>query len=493
MKLDEIIQKYGSKIQIINYQNYNVRGISINSKYIKNNYIFGAIKGSCFDGESFINDLLNKKEIVVILSNKSTLNTSTSKFNKIVFLKVNDVRLASSHISSIIYPHSIKKKFAVTGTNGKTSVTSYVHQIWQKNKNKSACVGTLGIRYKNKLFSNTTLTTPDAISNHKMLNKLSRQGCEKVIYEASSIGLNQNRLHPIKFDVMAFTNLSKDHLDYHKNMNHYKVSKAMLFKFHSKKNSVAVINSDSKYASYFIEICNNKKIKVLDFGKKAKFLRISKIKRLKKYFEICINFKKKESLIVAKCLSEFEIYNKICSIIMVYNINLQVEHLNLINQLKNPKGRLEKIYDCNSKKVYIDYAHTPEALSKVLSSFKLFTNGQLFLVFGCGGDRDKNKRNLMTKEALKYANFIIITDDNPRFEDPKSIRKDMVEGIKKSELEKIKIIGDRQKAIKHAIKLLSANDILLIAGKGHENYQIIKNKKINFNDKLIARKFLLKK
>ena len=491
MKLKEIIQKCDSDFEIINYHNQEIRGISMNSREIRNNYIFGAIRGGNYNGEEFIKDLLKKKNIIVILSCHSTLEINSDKYKKIIFLKVIDVRLTSSQISSIIYKNSIRKKFAVTGTNGKTSVASYVHQIWKKNKIKSACIGTLGIKFKNKLISNTNLTTPDAISNHKILKKLSNLGCERVIYEASSIGLDQKRLYPMKFDVIAFTNLSKDHLDYHKNMNNYKDSKALLFKLYSKKSSIAVINTDSKYASYFLEICNNNKIKVLDFGEKANFLRISQIKQINKKFEINIILKKKNTKIIADCLSKFEIYNRICSIIMAYNSNLKIKHLNLINQLKNASGRLEKIYERNRKKVFVDYAHTPHALSEVLSSLRTLSKGKLFLVFGCGGDRDKSKRNQMTKEALKHADFIIITDDNPRFEDPKVIRNDMLNGIKISELQKIKIIGNRERAIKKAIRLLSTNDILLIAGKGHEDYQIVKNKKINFSDKDIARKFLL--
>ena len=178
---------------------------------------------------------------------------------------------------------------------------------------------------------------------------------------------------------------------------------------------------------------------------------------------------------------------------MVFNERLSRKHFSVINKLKNPAGRLEKIYDKRKIKVFIDYAHTPEALSKVLFSLKEITQGKLHLVFGCGGNRDKSKRLLMTKEAIKFADSVVITNDNPRFESPKKIISDMITGLKKSEMNKIMIISDRYKAIKNAIKSISQFDILLIAGKGHENYQIIGDKKKKFSDRLIAKKFLLEK
>ncbi len=493
MKLKKIFHKCNFKIEIINSQNFEVKGIAINSKEIRNNFIFAAIKGENLNGEDYIDGLLNLKNIAIILSKKSSKKINLKKYSQMVFIKVDDVRLISSQISSMIYSNNIKKKFAVTGTNGKTSVASYVHQIWEKENSKSACIGTLGVKFKKKNFANSSLTTPDAINNHKILSQLSKLGCEKVIYEASSIGLDQKRLHPLKFDVIAFTNLSKDHLDYHSNIKNYKISKSLLFKFHSKKNSIAVINTDSQFSEYFLEICREYNIKILDFGKKANYLKIFEIKKFKNFFEVRIIFKNKNLKIKVNCFSEFEIYNRICALIMVFNNKLNYKHFNLINELKNPTGRLEKIYDKHKIKVFIDYAHTPEALSKVLSSLKLTTNGKLFLVFGCGGNRDRSKRHIMTNKAIKYADYIVITNDNPRFEDPEVIINDMIANVKKTELEKIKIIGDRQKAIKFAIEQLSENDLLLIAGKGHENYQIIKNKKIRFSDKLVARKFLMRK
>ncbi len=490
INLNTIIKKCKIDKKIINNKNFQVKGISLHSKETKNNYIFAAAKGGTFNGEDFINDLLRLNNIAIIISSNSKVNFKSSKFDKITFILVQDVKKTISEIASILYPNKIEKKFAVTGTNGKTSVSSFVYQIWRKQNCQAAFVGTLGVISNNNRFSKTNLTTADAITNHKILYKLNNSKCKNIIFEASSIGLHQERLYPIKFDVVAFTNLSKDHLDYHKNIKNYKTAKSLLFSNYTKKKSVAVINSDSKFSNFFFKNCKDNQINILDYGKKADFLRILQIKKIKNRFIVKIDLNKKQFEVEFKCSSQFEIYNQLCALLMVFGKKIDQRHMHFLRGLKNPDGRLEKIYDKNDIRVYVDYAHTADALSKVLYALKQITLGKLFLVFGCGGDRDRDKRSLMTKEALKHSDQIFITDDNPRFEDPEQIISDMIKGLDKKNLEKVKIIRGRSKAIKFAINQLSKNDILLIAGKGHEDYQIIKNKRYNFSDKRIAKGFL---
>ncbi len=493
MRLKEILYKSGVFNETINLKDFQVNDISINSKEVKNNFIFGAIKGKNFNGENFIEEFLHLKNVAVILSNKSSFKLKSKKYQNVTIIKVENVRLFIAIISSIIFSNRINQKLAVTGTNGKTSIASYVYQIWQIQKVNSASIGTLGLKYIKKYNLKSNLTTPESISNHKLLHHLDKLGCKKVIFEASSIGIDQKRLYPIKFNVVAFTNLSIDHMDYHKTMISYKNSKSLLFSDYTSSYSTAVLNADSKYYNFFDKICKNKKLQVLDYGKKATFLKIISIKKLDCFFEVSFLLKEKKFSKKIKSNSEFEIYNKLCSIIMVFRENLKQKNFEILSKLKNPDGRLEEIFNKKKQKVFIDYAHTPDALSKVLSSLKKITSKKLILVFGCGGDRDKKKRNLMTKEALKYSDQIIITDDNPRFEDPETIRKEMISGISQNKLEKITIIGNRYKAIKYAVNILGSNDILLIAGKGNEEYQIIKNKKKKFSDKKIAINLLKKK
>ncbi len=493
MQLSEIIKKCKTPLKIENFTEMNVKGISMMSKEIKKNHIFSAIKGSKNNGEDYIKDILKFKKIALIISLRSKIKLHSKIYNFITIIRTGEIRKLTAEIASIFYPNSIKQKIAVTGTNGKTSVVHYTRQLWKFQKIDGASFGTLGLIHNGKVLKKLNLTTPEPTTNHKHLNKLSRIGCQKIIFEASSIGLNQDRLYPLKFDVLAFTNLSRDHLDYHKTIKNYKMSKALLFTNYAKKNSSAIINTDSKHSEFFLRICKKKKLKILDFGKRAKFLKINLIKKKPTGFTVIMEFKKTKFSLDFECTSIFEIYNKICSLILVFENNLKIKNLELLKKLKNPIGRLERIYDKKKIKVFVDYAHTPSALNNVLSSLKKITKGKLFCVFGCGGDRDKAKRNLMTREAIKFSDKVIITDDNPRFEDPLKIRNEMLKNLNKNQLYKTKQIGDREKAIQFSIGLLKKNDTLLIAGKGHETFQIVKDAKIHFNDKKIALKFLEEK
>ncbi len=493
MKLKDIINKCSSEAKIINPLNFFVKGIAIHTDEVRDNYIFAALKGTSSHGVDFINDLFNYKNIAVVLSKKDEIPRDSIERNSVIFIYVDDVRLFISKACSMLFRNGIKQKIAITGTNGKTSISYYVNQIWGKKNIDGASIGTLGIKYKKKININSKLTTPHVIDNHRILNKLSELGCKKVIFEASSIGLDQRRLSPIKFDIVGFTNLTNDHLDYHKTMENYKLAKSLLFTSHIQKRTIAVVNTDSKFSNFFLKLCKKSNLRILDYGRKASFLKIQSIKRINNIFEVKIFFCKEDITLKISCCAEFEVYNMICSLILVFNKKLQSCDFQIISELKNPPGRLEKIFDKKNIRVFIDYAHSPDAIRKVLSSLKKITSGKLIIVFGCGGDRDKFKRNQMTKEALKYSDLIIITDDNPRFENPKKIRDDMVHNIKLEDLKKIKVIGNREIAIKKAINFLTEQDVLLIAGKGHENYQLIGNKKKFFSDKITAKEYLRKK
>ncbi len=493
MQISEILKKINSKYKIYNFFETDIKGITAHSDEVKKNFIFGAVKGSKTNGEKYINSLLKYQPLVFIVSSESKLNFKTNKNQKIIIIRTNYVKKLLYELASIFYSDSSIEKIAVTGTNGKTSIVDYSRQILSMLNVQAASIGTLGLIFRNKLLHSSNLTTPDSIYLHQKINSLSKQNCKKIILEASSIGLDQNRLYPLKFDAVAFSNLSRDHLDYHKSMNNYLKSKLLLFKEHLKKNSIAVIFSDSKYSDHFVKVCIQKKILILDFGKKANFLKINYIKKKNEIYEVSCNLRKKKFVFQIISTSEYEIYNKICALILVFGKKIKSQNFVFLNKLKNPPGRLEKIFEKNDIKVFVDYAHTPNAIKNVLKALKKITKGNLFLIFGCGGDRDKGKRLLMTKEALKFADNIIITDDNPRNENPKKIRDEMIIGIKKTHLNKIQQIPNRKKAIEYGVKKTEYNDILLIAGKGHENYQIIGNKKKFFSDKKVALEFLKKK
>ena len=282
MRLNKILSKCSISYSINSsnkINNFNVKGISSHSKEIKDNFIFCAIKGAKYDGEDFIPELYKLRNIVLIISKKSNFKEKFkfNELNSFLIILVEDVALFSSEIANILYKNDIKELVAVTGTNGKTSVAHYTRQIWSDKLRPSASIGTLGIIFKKKKINTFGLTTPTGIDLHKILNKLSRNGCENLILEVSSIGIDQNRIFPLKFDKIAFTNLTRDHLDYHKNMRNYKKVKGKLFENFSHKKTLAILNSDDKNFKYFKDICFKRKIKILDFGFSSKFLIISKI------------------------------------------------------------------------------------------------------------------------------------------------------------------------------------------------------------------------
>ena len=491
MKLEKILKKCRSTYTVENPRNISLKGISADSREIKDNFLFGAIKGKKFNAERFIKDLLLVKNLVIVLSTKS--NSKIYKENKnITIIKTNNVRKLIAEISYFFYPKSLNEIVAITGTNGKTSIAEYVRQIWNYQETSSCSVGTLGIIFNKKKFIEPNLTTPEPHELNRNLSLLSKKGCKKVVIEASSIGLEQSRLFPFKFDKVVFTNLTIDHLDYHKSFKEYKNSKGLLFKKHVNDNSVGIINTDSKYSKFFLGICKKKNTRIIDFGKKANFLKIIKITKLNNSFTVFLSIKKKEFNISFESLSIFEIYNKICALLIVFGESLEKKDFKIIKKLTPPPGRIEKINNDRKLNIFIDYAHTPDALKNVLSALKNSCSGKLITIIGCGGDRDRSKRPLMTEEALKFSNKIIITDDNPRNENPLKIRKEMISKVPKKKLLYIKEIPNRKKAIQYCINILGKNDFLLIAGKGHENYQIIKNKKFFFSDKKTVIEFINK-
>lgn len=279
-------------------------------------------------------------------------------------------------------------------------------------------------------------------------------------------------------------------MDYHKTFRNYKIAKSKLFKNFSDKSTIAVLNSDDKYFEYFKKICIKKKIAVLDYGFKANFLKITNIQIVQDSIILKLKIKKSQVKLILKKISLFDIYNRLCSIILVHGEKLSKPKLQILNKLTSPKGRLEKVYD-KQFTVYVDYAHTPDAIKKVLESLKKIEKKNIISLIGCGGDRDFKKRPLMTQVALRFSKIVIIADDNPRNEDPLKIRNEMISKIKKRN--KILNIGDRETAIKEGINIIKKNEIFIIFGKGHEEYQLIRDKKIPFSDSKMVLKIIKRK
>ena len=461
------------KIKHLKYQN---RNFSINSKKVNKNDIFFAIEGSKQSGSLYSSEALSKGAYKVITS-KNIRNKN--------YLIVKNVKKFLVEACSVKYKEKPKNIIAVTGTNGKSSVANFYFQILKNLKINSAAIGTLGIFYKNKV-KRTNLTTPDIITIHKELNFFKKKKIDNVCLEASSHGLHQNRLDGINFTAGIFTNFTQDHLDYHKNLKNYLRAKLNLFSSLLKKNSFAIVDTDIPEFHIINKICKKRKIKILSFGSRGNAIKLISHYYFGKKQIIKINFLNKIYNIKVDLIGDFQIKNLFASILASYlSVKNSDKIVKTLSKIKSADGRMQSVGTKGKSAVVVDYAHTPDALKKSLQTLAKQFNKKVDVVFGCGGDRDRGKRYKMGKIANQFASKIYLTNDNPRSENPNSIIKQIKKGCSRS-----KIILDRKIAIKTAINNLNNDSILLIAGKGHENYQIINNQKKYFSDQKVSKFFL---
>ena len=461
------------KIKFLKYQN---RNFSINSKKVNKNDIFFAIEGSKQSGSLYSSEALSKGAYKVVTSKKIRNKN---------YLIVKNVKKFLAEACSVKYKEKPKNIIAVTGTNGKSSVANFYFQILKNLKINSAAIGTLGIFYKNKV-KRINLTTPDIITIHKELNFLKKKKIDNVCLEASSHGLHQNRLDGINFTAGIFTNFTQDHLDYHKNLKNYLQAKLYLFSSLLKKNSFAILDTDIPEFSIISKICKKRKIKILSFGSKGNAIKLISHYYFGKKQIIKINFLNKIYNIKLDLIGDFQIKNVLAAILASYlSVKNPDQIINTLSKIKSATGRMQYVGNKKKSAVVVDYAHTPDALKKSLQTLAKQFNKKVDVVFGCGGDRDKGKRYKMGDIADQFASKIYLTNDNPRSENPISIIKQIKKGCSRS-----KIILDRKMAIKSAINNLNTDSILLIAGKGHENYQIINNQKKYFSDQKVSKFFL---
>ena len=452
--------KFSSK----KYNKINISGLAINSKEVRKGFIFFAIKGNNFNGEKYINEAIDKGAIVIICSDKCKF-----KNNQIAIFKTKNIRNLLSEITSKFYKLKPKNIIAVTGTNGKTSVADFFYQILTTNNISSASIGTLGIKYNNKIIKNN-LTSPDTITLHKNLEKLKKNNIDNVIIEASSHGLDQSRLDHIKFRAAVFTNFSQDHLDYHKTMRAYLNSKLNLFSKLLPKKSYIISDKLNKQFSILKSIAKKRKLKILNISEM--------LEKIKKIPESPSEYFQKKNLSMAILSAQ------LCGF-------KNVKIIKTLKKIKSIDGRLELIKEFpNNIKVFIDYAHTPDALSEVIKSIKNSYGNNISLVFGCGGERDFKKRPLMAKVAKLYCKKIYVTDDNPRKENPAKIRKEIINNLKGAIYFNI---SNRTKAIKKAVLNAEPNEIILVAGKGHENYQDYGKLIISISDRKIIKSLKINK
>ena len=467
------------------YQKVNINKICFDTRKLKKGDIFFAIEGKKTSGLKFIKIAISKGASAIVVNKKTKLKI----FNNII-LKVDNVRKSLSEACSKFYKNKPSNIIAVTGTNGKSSVADFFYQILTLNNIKVASIGTLGIiskKYKKK----TNLTSIDPLSLHQNLTILKNKKIKNVILEASSIGLDQNRLDGLSFKQGIFTNLSHDHLDYHKNMKDYFSSKMYLFSNLLKKNSLVITDEDNQEFKSIKKIIEKRKLKKSTIGTESGYVKIldHTFIRNKQVIKILIDLK--IYYLKVSLIGYFQIKNLLMAILAAKNCGINYKNIfNKIKKIKPVSGRLECVASFkNNSNIIVDFAHTPDALEQSLISIKKHFNKEIIIVFGCGGERDKFKRVLMGKIAKKYCKQIIITDDNPRNESPLKIRKQIIKSCKDLAIN----IGNRKKAIETGINLLKHNEILFVAGKGHEKTQDYGYKIIPFSDQDIIKKLIKKK
>ncbi len=457
-------------------------GISFDSSKIRKNDIFFAIKGNKFDGNNYINIAIKKGAKVIVTEKKIT-----KKRENVVYLQSSNIRKLLANISYKILNKKPKKLVAVTGTNGKSSIADFFYQILNLNSKKAASIGTIGIRHKGSK-KNLTNTTLDPIHLSSILKNLKNKKIEYIIMEASSHGLKQNRLDGLLFDVGIFTNLSHDHLDYHKNMKNYLKSKLYLFEHLIKKKGNIITDANIPQSNKIKNISQKKNINLSLIFSKNKGIELISHRFLNEKQILKIRFKKKIFNLSLNLIGKIQINNILMAILAANKVGIKFKKIiKIIHKIKPVEGRLESIGKIkNNSKVILDYAHTPAALELALLNIKnQFPERKISIVFGCGGERDFKKRSMMGKIADKYSDRVYLTDDNPRNEKPSEIRKDIKKGIKKF---KVQELPDRKKAIHKAIMSLNTGELLLVAGKGHEKIQDYGKRKLFFSDQEIILK-----
>ncbi len=484
MKLDELIEYLDYK-DLINFKNIDITGISYNSKTTKKGDIFVCLVGEHTDGHEFAQNAIEAGAAALLVERK----VEGTKIPQVV---VASTRHKIADIADRFYSSPSKgiNLIGITGTNGKTTVTHLIQKIFEENNEKCALIGTLGYKLSsNGEYRDAKHTTPQAPELQATLRMIKDvEKIDNVVMEVSSHALEQNRVGGCRFNGAVFTNLTQDHLDYHITMDNYFKAKALLFE-HLTEGDFAVINADDEYGDRFISVVPEG-VKVLTYGvRQQSDVMARNINFSLNGAEFTLVANAKEHKVNLHMNGMFSVYNVLAAVTAALAMGIEIEiALKALQNVKGVAGRFEVVV--KKPLVIVDYAHTPDGLENVLKSAREITpeDGKLICLFGCGGDRDATKRPKMGAIAEKLADKIVITSDNPRSEDPQTIITDIIAGLKSVNTESVIVEPDRGTAIALLKTIANNNDVVVIAGKGHEDYQILKDKTIHFDDREEARK-----
>ncbi len=460
--------------EVVGSTDVQINSIHFNSRDVAENDIFVAVKGSVADGHNYISNALKQGAIVVVCESLP----NTIKEN-VTYVVVDDTSIALAIMAANFYenPSENLKLVGITGTNGKTTIATLLYQLFKNAGYKVGLLSTVRIMVDNKEYK-TTHTTPDSITINKYLRQMNDEGVDFCFMEVSSHGIHQNRIESLLFEGGVFTNLTHDHLDYHETFSEYRDVKKRFFDALS-VNAFALVNGDDKNGAFMLQNCNAKHYKYA----------------LKSYANYKTQILENQLSGLLLKLNDVEVWTKLIGDFNAYNITAiyataellgleKVEILRLISELESVSGRFQYFISNEKITAIIDYAHTPDALKNVLETINAIRtkNEELITVVGCGGDRDKTKRPKMGHIASALSTKVIFTSDNPRSEVPERIIEDIEKGVEPQNFKKTLSISDRKQAIKTACQLAQPNDIILIAGKGHEDYQEIKGERFDFDD-----------
>ena len=459
-----------------------IEGVSSDSRAIGENFAFFALPGSKRDGLAFAREAVARGAVVVIGE-----RAPDAPIEPAIFIKVGDARRALALAAARFFPLQPATIVAITGTSGKTSVAAFSRQIWLALGHRAAALGTIGLVAPCGTISGA-LTTPDPVLLHKTLNDLAKDGVSHLALEASSHGLDQRRLDGVRLAAGAFTNLSRDHLDYHADMETYLAAKLRLFECLLAPGKPAVIDADSDVAERVIAACGARGLNVISVGREGRALRLVEAKPEDFATGLVVDYAGKTYALRLPLAGDFQARNALIAAGLALATGGAPDHVfAALEKLEGAPGRLELVGRRKNAPVFVDYAHKPDALDKALRALRPLVRRRLVVVFGCGGDRDPGKRPIMGEVAARLADEVIVTDDNPRSEDPASIRRAILEGAAGVDNSKVCEIGDRGGAIAAAVAELENGDVLLIAGKGHETGQIIGDRTLPFSDQQCAR------
>jgi UDP-N-acetylmuramoyl-L-alanyl-D-glutamate--2,6-diaminopimelate ligase len=454
-------------------------GLTSDSRKVAPGFLFAALSGTKTDGARFVKDAVARGAVAVLGPKEieAAVNATGA-----VFIPADNPRAALARFAAIFYDAQPETVAAVTGTKGKSSIVAFLREIWSHNGAKAASLGTVGVVGPNGAMP-LAHTTPDPVEIHALLAQLARDGIDHLALEASSHGLDQHRLDGVRIKAVGFTNITRDHMDYHPSFEHYLAAKLRLFSEVVQDGGIAVVNADAEHSEKFIAAAQARKLTVMTVGAAGETIQMLACESLGDYQQLKLAHAGSTYDVVLPLAGVFQASNALVAAGLAIGLGEDAAAtFAALARLKGAPGRMERVaFTANGAAVYVDYAHTPDSLEKVLEALRAHTPGRLHVVFGCGGDRDKGKRPLMGAVAARLADNVIVTDDNPRTEDAAAIRAEILAAAPGAHE-----YPDRRVAIQTAVASLEAGDVLVIAGKGHETGQYVMDQVLPFSDQAEA-------